>query len=758
MLGFRLAFNVRRIVWSRHAQRCVKIKKLACQPIPDTTQFLKGRFFSSIEEEVGNRARNTDQKVASESSKGSNVQSLEFQAETKRLLDIVTNSLYTEKEVFLRELVSNASDALEKLRHIQTSGKAVTIDPELPLEILITADEEKGILTIADTGIGMTSDELVSNLGTIARSGSKAFMNQVTQKAKEGDALGASSGIIGQFGVGFYSAFMVGERVEVRSRSAYDSNKDKKPTVWSSKGTGSFEVADLQGHKQERGSSIVINLKPDYEEFSDKDRLEQVLKKYSNFVSFPITLNGEIVNTMDAVWAKDPKEVEEEKYIAFYRFIANAVDSPLDTIHFRADAPIDIKALFYIPSFHSEKYGMGRMEPGVSLYSRKVLIASKSSEILPEWLRFLKGVVDSEDLPLSISREKAQDTRLIGKLRKVLTRKFISHLAKMAKKDPGKYIDEFYKEFGFFLKEGICQDFEFQTPISKLLYFETSKTFRGEMISLDDYISRCKPDQKDIYYLHTPTRETSLQSPYMEAFEKTDREVILVFNAIDDFVMANLGKYEGRNLVSAEKADIDLPCEEDRKDNVDSSEGLSEEEATKFCSWFQVTLNDKVTGCKTTTRLGSSPAIVTDNESGAMRRMMKLVDTTDGGREGMILPKQRVELNPKHPIIIGINSIKEKEPTLAKVLIEQIFDNCLLAAGILDDGRSMLPRLNDILLTVVTEARSESVVSDKVSDPKGEMGEEKERNSFFNDKVSDTQEERGQQREKEEKLPHGQSF
>jgi HSP90 family molecular chaperone len=347
---------------------------------------------------------------------------------------------------------------------------------------------------------------------------------------------------------------------------------------------------------------------------------------------------------------------------------------------------------------------MGRMEPGVSLYSRKVLIESKSKDIVPDWMRFVKGVVDSEDLPLSVSREKAQDSRLIAKLRKVLTRKFISHLSNMAKKDPEKYKTEFYKEYNFFLKEGICQDFDFQEPLAKLLYFETSKGMRGDISSLDEYISRCTPEQNDIYYLHAPTRDTALQSPYLEAFERSGREVIFVYSAIDDFVMANLEKYEGRMLVSADKTDIDLP--KDDEETGDTTSALSETEASDFCAWFQVTLNDKVSKCKTTARLESSPAVVTDNESGAMRRMMRMVDTTDGGRDGISLPKQQVEINPKHPVIVGLNSIRESEPTLAKILAEQIFDNCLLAAGLLDDGRSMLPRLNDILYTVVKEAQS----------------------------------------------------
>ena len=653
------------------------------------------------------------------------IQSMDFQAETRQLLDIVTNSLYTDKEVFLRELVSNASDALEKLRHVQSTGQAVLAssvsdddddeseDEGLSLEIIITADSEKGTLTITDTGIGLTKEEMIENLGTIARSGSKSFLNQLKQSGEQGSAFDASRGIIGKFGVGFYSAFMVGDKVEVRSRSAYESNAALKPAVWSSDGAGTFHVADLEDDAHERGTSIVIHLKENFAEFADRDRVELILKKYSNFVNFPIWLNGDIVNVMEAVWAKDPKDVDDDTYSAFYKFIANAFDEPIDKIHFRADAPIDVKALFYIPSFHSEKFGMDRMTPGVSLYSRKVLIESKSPDIVPDWMRFVKGVVDSEDLPLSVSREKAQDSALIEKLRKVLTRKFISHLTKMCQKDPDKYKMEFYKEFGFFLKEGVCRDFEFQDSLAKILFYETSKGMRGDLVSFDEYVARCKPEQKEVYYLHAPNRDMAIQSPYLEAFEKAGIEVIFVYTAVDEFVMANLEKYEGRKIVGADKADIKLPSNdtdgEEDDNNKDSSENpnnLSEAEITDFCAWFRVTLGDRVKECKPTTRLGNSPAVVTDAESGAMRRMMRMVDTTEGGRAGIPLQKQIVEVNMKHPIIVGIHKIREKEPTLALVLAEQVFDNCLIAAGLMDDGRSMLPRLNDLLTTVIKDAQA----------------------------------------------------
>ena len=659
------------------------------------------------------------------------VEKLEFQAETRQLLDIVTHSLYTDKEVFLRELVSNASDSLEKLRHLQATNQVPDSADDVPLEIRIELDEVTSSITITDTGIGMRKDELIDNLGTIAKSGSKSFLEEFKKSQEIG--VDPSRGIIGKFGVGFYSSFMIAENVVVRSRSALAS-PEEAPTMWKSDGGGSFEVSDIpEGVRQDRGSSIQIFLKEEYWDFVDENRIEKILKRYSNFVGFPIFLNGKRVNTLMAIWTSDPKEVTDEEYTSFYKYIANAVDDPLDVYHFRADAPIDVKALFFIPSFHSEKYGMERMQPGVSLYSRKVLIESKSPDILPDWMRFVKGVVDSEDLPLAISREKAQDTALIRKLRRTLTQKFIAHLDKMAKKEQDRYNGEFYKEYAFFLKEGICQDHEFQAKLAKLLRFESSKkleeakgtTMDDELVSLDVYISRMQPEQKDIFYLVAPTRTSALNSPYLEAFEKAGVEVLLLYSSIDDFVMANLETYEGRNLVSVEKGDIDLnKFSKDKKDKKaggddadDNDEDelyradrkLSKQEILDFCKWFKDTLGEqKVASCTATDRLTSSPAIVTDNESGAMRRMMYMVDTSEGSRDGVPLPKQHVEINSKHPIIVGINDLIKTEPTLARVLADQVYDNCLVAAGLLDDSRSMLPRLNDILLCVVKGANQNS--------------------------------------------------
>jgi len=666
-----------------------------------------------------------------------NQKTMEFQAETKQLLDIVTHSLYTDKEVFLRELISNASDACEKLRHLQSaSGSDSNIeffDKEKPLEIHIELDEVESSLTIRDTGIGMTAEDIVSNLGTIARSGSKQFMNQLQQAQDSNDpkddfGLDAAKGIIGKFGVGFYSAFMVADSVTVTSRPATTAEGDHSDvSMWTSDGTGTYELAEIDdssdSQRYDRGTTVKLFLKEDYWGLLSESKVKDVLTKYSNFVRFPIFVNGDRVNTVEAVWARDPREVEEETYSEFYKYISNAIDEPLDTLHFRADAPLEVKALLFIPSFHSEKYGMERMEPGVSLYSRKVLIEHKSPDILPDWLRFVKGVVDSEDLPLSISREKAQDSALIGKLKNAITRRFLSQLEKMAKKEPDKYVDEFYREYSHFLKEGICHDFQFQKQLSKLLRFETNKNTTRELVSLDTYIGNLRPEQDQIYYLTAPSREAATLSPYLEAFEAANVEVIFVYSAIDDFVMANIGKYEGRDIVSVEKSDIDLSKlgksdkdkdddkdkKDDDKDDSKSSDDkdvvkLTSVEAIDVCTWMKKELGEgKITSVRPSSRLVNSPAIVTDNESGMMRRMFRMVDNTEG-RDGMPLPPQNVEINPKHPIIVGLHKIKETEPVLAKILAEQVYDNCLVAAGLMDDSRTMLPRLNDLLTSLVKGA------------------------------------------------------
>ena len=622
-------------------------------------------------------------------------QTLEFQAETRKLLDIVTNSIYTDKEVFIRELISNASDALEKYRYKQVNNEVVK-EGDSSCEINILTDMTNGTLTIIDSGIGMNREELISNLGTIARSGSKQFVQSMSEKG------GKASGIIGQFGVGFYSSFMVASSVKVESVSA-SIDSASKAHRWESDGSGQFTIDEISPGSIEgglnRGCKITMKLKDECKEYADAKRVKEIIQRYSNFVSFPIKVNGETVNTISAIWTEDKANVTNEQYDAFYKFISKSFDAPKFTLHFRTDAPIDLRCLFFIPTFHTEKFGGARIEPGVNLYSRKVLIENKPSDLLPDWCRFIKGVVDSEDLPLSLSREKPQDSRLLGRIRDVLTRKIVRFLEEQKKKEPTLY-KEFYIEYNIFLKEGVCHDYKFMDQISKLLLFETSSQESGALTSLDEYISRCTPEQKNIYYLVAPTREAALQSPYYETFKKHGIEVLFLYTTIDDFAMANIKTFGGRPLISAETSSVDLNSERPVAAEADKAElALDAEQIKAVCSWLSSTLGpSRVREVRATTRLSDSPACVTDHESGALRRMMKMVDQSNQG-QATAIPPQILEINPKHPIIKTFSKIaaENRDSALAKIVVEQVMDNALIAAGLVDDPRTMLPRLNQIL-------------------------------------------------------------
>jgi TNF receptor-associated protein 1 len=561
----------------------------------------------------------------------SQAETMEFQAETRKLLDIVTNSIYTDKEVFIRELISNASDALEKYRYNQVKGSVLPTATNTSPEIRITANSIDKTLVIEDSGIGMTREELISNLGTIARSGSKAFVEEAKQKGE-----GSTEGIIGQFGVGFYASFMVADEVIVDSVSAISAS-DNTPRAhrWTSQGYGNYTIQSLDNVEGlQHGTRITLKLKSTCEDFLETDKLKSIVQRYSNFVSFPIKLNNDVLNTVSAIWTKAPSEVTEPQYKDFFRFLAHS-DNYRYKLHYRTDAPIDLKCLFYIPEQHEEKYGLGRMQPGVNLYSRKVLIEARPRDLLPDWCRFIKGVVDSEDLPLSLSREKPQDSALLRRIRDTLVRKLLRYLSDEAKNRPEDY-EKFYQEYHVFLKEGVCSDYAYMELLSKLLRFESNQVDGGKLISLDDYISRCAPEQKEVYYLVAPSRSAALASPYYESFKVHNKEVLLLYNAIDEFVMSNLKSYAGRDLVSAETSNIDFgsaPEKEAEKKEEDSAASsaatkLTDTEAQELCGYLSLVLGQKVRSVKVTHRLHDSPAIVTDHESAALRRMMRLVVST----------------------------------------------------------------------------------------------------------------------------------
>jgi HSP90 family molecular chaperone len=621
-------------------------------------------------------------------------QKLEFQAETRKLLDIVARSLYTDREVFVRELVSNASDALEKLRHMQSSGQEIS-DSYLPLEIQMYADPVNRTLTIQDFGVGMTKEELILNLGTIAHSGSLKFLNDLE---KGGKGSPSASNIIGQFGVGFYSTFMVADKVKVYTRSAIPGSKGYG---WVSDGHGSYELAEAEGVA--RGTKIIMHLKDDAKEFSQDLTVSSILKKYSNFVNFDIKLNGRKTNTVKALWLMNKKDISEQEHKEFYQFIGNSYDVPTYTIHYHTDSPINIRGLLYVPEQHMEKYGAGRMEPGVNLFSRRVLIQAKTKLLLPDWLRFMKGAVDSEDIPLNLSREHLQDSALIKRVSNVITSKVLKTLEEELKNDRVKF-EGFFREFGPFLKEGVLTDIRWKEELAKLLLYESSGLSSGRFTTLQEYISRMKPDQKEIYYLVTTSRQSAEHSPYYEAFKRKGYEVLFLYTNFDDFVMTNLNDVGGKSLKTIESAQIDLPKDEENADTK-----LDKPELQGLLKWMKESLSAKVVNVKETNRLSNAPAIIVDHESAALRKMMRMVDPTRAPQ----LPKQLLEINPSHPLILGLSKARTERPALAQKVAEQIYDNALIAAGLMEESNSvsMLQRLNAIMEDAIGAPKREASAS-----------------------------------------------
>ncbi|XP_059834889.1 heat shock protein 75 kDa, mitochondrial [Hypanus sabinus] len=609
----------------------------------------------------------------------------EFQAETKKLLDIVARSLYSEKEVFIRELISNGSDALEKLRHRMLSSTR----EQGPLEIHLQTNTEKGTLTIQDTGIGMSRDELVQNLGTIAHSGSKVFLDTLRDQAE------SKSGIIGQFGVGFYSAFMVADKVEVFTRSAQE---DGPAYRWTSDGSGMFEVAEASGVKP--GTKIVLHLKDGCKEFANEDQVKEVVNKYSNFVSFPIYLNGRRLNTLQALWMMDPKDISEWQHEEFYRYVAKAYDKPRYVLHYRTDAPLNIRSIFYVPDMKPSMFDVSReMGSSVSLYSRKVLIQTKASDILPKWLRFLRGVVDSEDIPLNLSRELLQESSLIRKLRDVLQQRIIKFFLDQGKKEPEKFL-KFYEDYGLFIREGIVTSAEqdVKEDIGKLLRFESSALPAGQVTSLAEYGSRMKAGSRNIYYLSAPTRELAEHSPYFEAMKKKEMEVLFCYDQFDELTLLHLREFDRKKLISVETdIVVDHYKEEKYEDSKAAAERLSDTDVEGLVAWMKNGLGERVANIKLTPRLDTHPAMVTVLEMGAARHFLRTQQLAKSSEERAQILQPTLEINGSHILIKKLNELRDRDPELARLLLDQIYDNAMITAGLNDDPRPMITRLNELL-------------------------------------------------------------
>ncbi|CAG9563587.1 unnamed protein product [Danaus chrysippus] len=620
-----------------------------------------------------------------------NVEKKEFQAETRMLLDIVARSLYSDKEVFIRELISNASDALEKFRYLSVSSTPDS--PKLDgldraLEITLTTDKQNRQLIFQDSGIGMTKEELIQNLGTIARSGSKSFIEEVKKQGSE-----QASSIIGQFGVGFYSAFMVADKIEVFTRSSIAGSKGYK---WSSDGSGTYEIQEVDG--VDIGTKIIVHLKTDCREFADDDTVKNIIMKYSNFIGSPIKLNNEQINSIKPLWLMEPKEVTTEQHIEFYRFIGNSYDKPRFTLHYKADAPLSIRSILYVPEGKPGLFELSRdSDVGVALYSRKILIKSKAENILPKWLRFVKGVVDSEDIPLNLSRELLQNSALIAKLRTVLTNRFLKFMADMANKDPVGY-EAFYRDYSLFFKEGIVTS---QNPlekeeIAKLLRFESSKLENGVRTSLADYNKRQNNDQKNIYYLAAPSRELAQSSPYYESLKKRDVEVLFCYEMYDELVLLELKEFGGRALVSVENDMQKDPA--DSSDTIIGSGELEQNQVNDVISFLKTNLVGKVFDVRTTRRLDTHPCVIIVPEMAAARHFIRTQAQNLSEENRFALLRPQLEINAKHPIIKKLHNLISSDKELANMICKQLFSNAMVTAGLMMDARTLVTDINDLLI------------------------------------------------------------
>ncbi len=630
-----------------------------------------------------------------------NAQKHEFRAEVRKVLNIITHSLYTNREIFLREIVSNASDALDKLRFQQSKGE-VCHAPELPFEISIQIDKDAKTLTIKDTGIGMTQDEMIANLGTIAKSGSEEFLKDIqahneAQNSDNKDESKASdaSNIIGRFGVGFYSIFMVADKVEVASRPAFGDNSAH---VWTSDGCGAFTV-EKTDNAPERGTTIVAYLKEDASEFLEKYRIESTIRKHSAFIPFTILVDGEHINTTPALWREPKFSISKEQYSEFYKFLTYDHAEPIDVMHFSVDAPVQFNALLFIPEQSLDIFGSGRERWGLDLYARRVLIMRENKELLPEFLSFLKGVVDTEDLPLNISRENLQENIVLRKIQQTIVKQALNQLEKMAEGEQEKY-EKLWHKHGRILKLGY-HDFVHKDRIANLVRFNSSFHDDAEgLTSLDAYMGRAKEGQKTIWYVSGASREAARLNPQLEVFRKKGLEVLYLTEPIDEFVMEGLGKYKEWDLKAVEQiGDDSLKDFADTEDNSQKAAPLAEEDVTNFdglVKSMQEILGDKVKEVRISHRLEGSPACLVAPDGGltsSMEKLMRVMQKDD------TIPQKIFEVNRDHAILRNLLRIYKhdsKDPLLTE-MVEALFDTSLLLDGYLKDPYALASRTNKLM-------------------------------------------------------------
>ncbi len=622
-----------------------------------------------------------------------------FQAETQQVLNILIHSLYTDSEIFLRELVSNASDALNRIQFEQLTNRDV-LDPDAELYIEIKPDEEAGTLTISDSGIGMTRDEMVDGLGTIARSGAAAFIDAI-KDAKDRDV---AADMIGQFGVGFYSVFMIADRVQVVSRSYIP---DAETVVWESDGGDTYTIESAE--REGRGTDVIVYLNEEAKEFLQGWKLKDVVRRHSDYIAFPIYVDGdeEATNKQTAVWRQSPQDVEDEDYDNFYKMMTMDFEGALHRVHMRADVPLQFYALLFIPSTAESNMFSPRKEPGLKLYARKVLIQDYCKDLLPEYLQFVQGVVDSEDLPLNVSRESVQANRVMANLKKTLTSKVLGELRRMAKKRTEDYLT-IYERFGRYIKQGVMVSPDDRESIEQLLFFNSTHDNDPDSFhSLADYVGRMATGQDDIYYVMADDFAGAQRSPHLDAFRQRGVEVLHFTDPADAVLLMGLTDYQGHSFRNVDEADIDLrDVGKVEADDAAPSEPLPEDSFQAVRGRFADVLGGRVKEVRESKSLVGSPARLISDEGGAQRQMFRISRLLDREYE---LPVKILELNPRHPLLHNLSRMAIKgENSLVDAVIEQVFETALLQDGIHPDPASMAERLT-LLMQAATGTPGDSL-------------------------------------------------
>ena len=604
-----------------------------------------------------------------------------FKAEIKEMLDLVVNSLYSKKEIFLRELVSNASDAIDRAKYLGLTQKELVADnPTWRIDIV--ADKDAKTLMVSDNGAGMDADDLERNLGTIASSGTKAF--RAALKEKGGANLPE---LIGQFGVGFYAAFMVADKVRVVSRkrggdAAYQ---------WESDGTGAYTVED--GVRDDYGTSVMLHLRDEFDEYLDEWRVRELVKNYSDFIAYPIFFKGlpekkeekkegeeekkpeepKPLNTMVALWKRPKKDVKKEEYDEFYKHLTHDYTAPLETIHFSGEGQVEFKALLFLPEKAGMDIYMPQTKHGLSLYVRNVFIGNDFEMLLPEYLRFTKGVVDSSDLPLNVSREMLQDDAVIRKIKQAVTSKILSTLQEMKEKRAENYL-KFWTIFGRVLKEGIHTDWENADRIKKLALYPSAKTEAGKLVSLDEYVKAMPKDQKDIYFLSAERLEEARHSPQIEQALKHGCDVLFFVDPVDEWLVDSFREYEGKKLVDIAKGDVQFGSEKEQKAEKEANEKASAD-LKPFLDAVKEQLKDNVADVRVSTRLADSPCCLVAGAnalSASMERMLRAMN------QEVPHEKRTLEINAAHPLVAKMKGLAGDE---LKDAVELLYDQALIAEG-----------------------------------------------------------------------------